>query len=103
MRFLQENALWQFASRTWDRQANLDGIFAALQALQARQAPARETLAQKAFYADATVLCRQLETALPWWPALPAEAAAQVWPEPRQLADIVITQSKNQELNTALY
>lgn len=102
--FIQVNSLWQFASRTWDRQENLDGMFTALEQLQGKRPVPRETLAQKAFHADATVLFRQLAAAFPWFAALPAAEAAEVLGSAKaELADIVIGKSRNQELNSALY
>ena len=102
--FIQENALWQFTSRTWDRKENLEGIFGALEGMLKKEPVPRETLAQKAFYADASVLFQQMEKAFSWFSALvPAEGLKALENARAELTDIVIVKSRNAEIHAVIY
>jgi len=102
--FFQENTLWQFFSRTWDRTEAIDGIFAAILKLQRGETLPRETLIEKAFYADAAVTYQQLTAKFSWLPGLSAVEAAEVFGATKaELVDIVLTKSKNEELSAELY
>ena len=104
LKFFQENTLWQFFSRTWDRTEAIDGIFEALLKLQRGEALPRETLIEKAFYADAVVTFQQLTAKFPWLSSLPVVEAAEVFGAAKaELVDIVLTKSRNEELSAELY
>ena len=64
--FCQERYLWQFFSRSWDRQENLDGIFTVAGALFAGEEVKRETPMEKLFYADAKIMVADFKERFPW-------------------------------------
>ena len=60
--YVQERCLWQFASRTWDRTENIEGVLKQVGALLKKRQPVAETPAERLHLADAKVLvndCRQ--------------------------------------------
>jgi hypothetical protein len=104
VKFFQENTLWQFFSRTWDREEAISGILGGLETLFRGETIPRESLLEKAFYADAVVTKQQLSAKFPWLGTLGAVELSDVFAEVKaELTDIVITKSKNEELSAELY
>jgi hypothetical protein len=104
LEYFQKNTLWQFFSRDWDREENLNGMFDALSKLVRKEPLPRETPMEKVFYADAVVLIPEIAERVPGFAALSPEAALAVLEEvKKELWDIVITNSKNEELSAELY
>lgn len=102
--YVQERCLWQFFSRTWDRQENLDGIFKTASDLLTGKPPALETPQDRVFYADAKIMVADLKARFAWI----EEAGAAQLRELMELvktrvAEIAITKSLNHELNHSLY
>ena len=75
--YVQERCLWQFFSRSWDRQENLDGILKSATDLLTGKDPARETPMERLFYADAKVMVQDFKQRFPWLEE--AGAALQAW------------------------
>ncbi len=102
--YVQERCLWQFFSRSWDRQENLDGILKAASDLLTGKDPARETPMERLFYADAKIMVQDFKERFPW---LEEAGAAQIRDLMHglkdRLAEIAITGSLNHELNHTLY
>jgi len=102
--YVQEHCLWQFFSRTWDRQENIDGILTAAADLLTGEAPKRETPMERLFYADAIILAADFKKQFPWiMEASSAEVRQLLDGVKAKLTDIAITHSKNGELNAANY
>jgi nitrogenase delta subunit len=102
--YVQERCLWQFFSRTWDRQENIDGIMAAAQALLTNQAPKRETPMERLHYADALVMVADFKQRFPWIATInPAQVQELLNGVRSKVVDISITGSLNHELNHTLY
>jgi vanadium nitrogenase delta subunit len=102
--YVQERCLWQFFSRAWDRQENLDGIMKTATDLLTGKPPARETPMERLFYADAKIMVADFKERFPW---IEQEGAAQIRALMQELKDkvqeIAITKSLNGELNHSLY
>ena len=102
--YVQERCLWQFFSRTWDRQENIDGITAAAGALLKGEAPKRTTPAERLHYADALVMVADFKQRFPWIAtASHAEIDTLLAGMKAQVEDISIKSSLNHELNHTLY
>jgi vanadium nitrogenase delta subunit len=102
--YCQERYLWQFFSRTWDRQENLDGIFATAGSLFNGEAVARDTPMQKLFYADAKIMVSDFKERFPWIAkCTPDEIRALLTGVKDRLTEIAITKSLNGELSHSLY
>jgi vanadium nitrogenase delta subunit len=102
--YVQERCLWQFFSRTWDRQENIDGILKTATDLLTGKPAARETPMEKLFYADAKIMVSDFKERFPW---IEQEGAAQIRALMHELKDrvleISVTKSLNQELTHSLY
>jgi nitrogenase delta subunit len=102
--YVQERCLWQFFSRSWDRQENIDGIMAAAEAMLSGAKPKRETPMEKLFYADALEMVKDFRERFPWVDALtPAEATTLIAGLKAEMIDLAITRSLNHELSHSLY
>ena len=102
--YVQERCLWQFFSRSWDRQENIDGILKTATDLLTGEPPAKETPQDRLFYADAKIMVADFKARFPW---LNEAGAAQIRELmaglKEKLVDYTITNSKNGELNHSLY
>ncbi|CAH2598871.1 Nitrogenase vanadium-iron protein delta chain [Rhodovastum atsumiense] len=102
--YVQERCLWQFFSRTWDRQENIDGILATATDLLAGQPPRLETPMDRLFYADAKIMVADFRTRFPWFNETPPDEVRELIAGLKaKLEEIAITGSKNRELNHNLY
>jgi vanadium nitrogenase delta subunit len=102
--YVQERCLWQFFSRSWDRQENLDGILQTATDLLTGKPPARETPMEKLFHADAKIMVADFKERFPWIEQEgPAQVRALMHGLRERLEEISITKSLNQELTHSLY
>ena len=102
--YVQERCLWQFFSRSWDRQENIDGILATATDLLAGQPPTLETPMDRLFYADATVMVADFHKRFAWLAETPPEEVRTLMAELKaRLEEIAIKASKNRELTHHLY
>lgn len=102
--YVQERCLWQFFSRTWDRQENIDGVLSQAKALFAGQEPNRETPIARLHYADAKIMVGDLRERFPWVREASAEDMSEIIEGLKlRLVDTAITRSTNRELNQHLY
>jgi vanadium nitrogenase delta subunit len=101
---IQEKCLWQFFSRAWDREENIDGILTKVGEIMAKEPSATETMADKYFYADAKVVAAELSASLPWLKDLDRdEVKAALQSVKEKLLDITVTRSLNGELRVKNY
>ncbi|NFV79264.1 V-containing nitrogenase subunit delta [Magnetospirillum aberrantis] len=102
--YVQERCLWQFFSRSWDRQENIDGILKTATDILTGEPPAKETPQDRLFYADAKIMVADFKQRFPW---IEEAGAAQIRDLmhglKERLVDITITNSKNGELHHTLY
>lgn len=102
--YVQERCLWQFFSRSWDRQENIDGILKTAADLLTGKPPAMQTPQDKLFYADAKIMVADFKQRFPW---IETAGSAQIRDLieglKARLVDIAITKSQNHELNHTLY
>jgi len=102
--YVQERCLWQFFSRSWDRQENIDGIMAAAEVLLSGGMPKRETPMEKLFYVDASEMVKDFRERFPWIAsATPDEVKSLIAGLKSELIEHAITKSLNGELNHNLY
>ena len=101
--YVQERCLWQFASRTWDRTENIEGVLNRW-ALCSTDSTLAETPAERLLLADAKVLVNDCRQRYDWVDVDPAEEVDLVLEGLKdRLLDVTITRSKNRELNHSLY
>ncbi|NTV10519.1 MAG: V-containing nitrogenase subunit delta [Zoogloea sp.] len=102
--YVQERCLWQFASRTWDRTENIDGVLGMAAELLNGRTPAPATPNERCFLADARSMVSDCQGLFPWLKeAGPDEVAELMRGLKERLVEITITKSRNRELNHSLY
>lgn len=102
--YVQERCLWQFFSRTWDRQENIDGVLGQVEKLLKGEAPVRNSPMEKLFYSDAVVMVSDIKARFPWIGQSGHEEITQLMDGLKsRLVETVITKSTNRELNHHLY
>jgi len=102
--YVEERCLWQFSSRTWDREENIGGVISAAAGLLTGEKPTAETGMERLFYAEARTMAADLKERLSWIEgADPAEIRALMQALKERLLDVIIVRSKNRELSHSLY
>lgn len=102
--YVQERCLWQFVSRTWDRQENIDGVIAKATDLLTGKEMSMDTPMDKLFFADAKIMVADFRKRFPWIEDVGAAQMRDLMHQLKdRLVDIAITSSKNHELNHSLY
>lgn len=102
--YCQERCLWQFFSRTWDRQENIDGILATATAILSGEEVRKNTPMNRLFYADAKIMVADFKARFPWISSCTPEEIRELMTGLKErLLEIAITKSLNQELNHSLY
>jgi len=102
--YVQERCLWQFASRSWDRKENIDGVIGKATEMLTGKELTLETPQDRMFYADAKIMVADFKARFPWIEqAGPAQLREMMQGLKEKVTDIAITSSKNHELNHSLY
>ncbi|MEH1807705.1 V-containing nitrogenase subunit delta, partial [Nostoc sp.] len=103
-KLIQERCLWQFHSRAWDREENINGVLNMAAQILTGEKVVLETLIDRGFYADAKILAADLEIRFAWLNSMEnSQKKAVLEAVKGMLVDIVITKSKNGELHYSLY
>jgi nitrogenase molybdenum-iron protein alpha chain len=101
---IQQRCLWQFHSRSWDREENINGVLNKAATILTGQKVVLETLADRAFYADAKMLVVDLERKFQWLSKTDNEQKKAILESvKKRLIEIAITRSLNAELHHSLY
>ncbi len=102
--YIVGRCLWQFFSRSWDRERNINEILNNMTSLFAGMDVKKESNLEKCYYADAKILLEELYASYPWFSDLTAKEFSQICEEIRvKLIDLAVTHSLNQELNIEYY
>ena len=102
--YVQERCLWQFHSRAWDRQENIDGVIAAATDLLHGRHPKNHAPMDRMFYADAKAMVDDFKERFPWILDLePTKVTELMAGLKSALIDHTITRSLNHELRHSLY
>lgn len=102
--FVMERCLWQFFSRNWDREANINHIMPNVAKLQSGQEIDRSTHIANAHYADAKILTEQLAERFPWFSTLSVGEVTEICDKVREkLIDIAVVNSLNAERTEVNY
>jgi nitrogenase molybdenum-iron protein alpha chain len=101
---IQQRCLWQFHSRSWDREENISGVLGLAAKILTGEQVVLETLIDRAFYADAKLLVNDLENKFQWLTKMDnVQKKAVLESVKHKLIDIAITKSLNGELHHSLY
>lgn len=104
--FVFERCLWQFHSRAWDREENINGILGVVTDLLIDQPDkiSKETLIDKCFYADGKVLADEFNEKFPWLKDVSTEdKKALIEDVKKKVTEIAVDKSRNEELRTPFY
>jgi hypothetical protein len=102
--FVMERCLWQFFSRNWDREDNINSIMSNVAKLQSGQTVDRSTHIANSHYADAKILTAQLTARYPWFTGLSKDEVTGLCDKVREkLIDIAVTNSLNAERRESKY
>jgi len=102
--FIQVHCLWQFASRTPDREENIKGVLAMTEELLAGGTPQPKTPMERCHFADARQLADQAKVALPWLNGTQKDDLHQVVSDAMaRIHEITVEHSLNGELNQPGY
>lgn len=101
---IQEQCLWQFFSRSWDREENIEGIMTMTGKILNGDKINLVTPADKAFYSDAKTLAADLQKKIPWISELDKSGLLElVEGVKKRLLYITVKKSRNCELNLSNY
>lgn len=102
--YIQERCLWQFYSRAWDREENINGVLSHLGELLSNRTPKLETPMDRCHFANANHLAREVRNAFPWLEEMSPDSLTKlIGGVMARLEEIAITQSKNGELHMQAY
>ncbi|MBB3103192.1 V-containing nitrogenase subunit delta [Azomonas macrocytogenes] len=102
--YTEERCLWQFFSRTWDREENIEGVLNQVARLLTGQEPVRDTPQERLFYADALTMTNDIRERFSWASQITKEEVDSLISGLKaRLVDVTITRSTNRELTHHLY
>lgn len=103
--FIQERYLWQFYSRSWDRDENIHGILNKFSEIMlGEDVTGFDSLKERAFYAEAKMMVLETKQRFPWLEELEkSQLEAMVQNVKGKMIDVYITRSLNLELTNSNY
>lgn len=102
--FVQERYLWQFYSRSWDREENIKGILDATFEICTGKQVKGETLMDKYFYTEGKAFSEVIKKKFPWFLELDeSEKRSLINDLQTKLLDVVVARSLNAELKNPNY
>lgn len=104
-KFFQQRYLWQFYSRSWDRDENINGILDKLPViLSGEQLTLSDSLKERAFYAEAKMVAVEVKERFSWITGLDkSQIQSMIAAVKDKIIDVTITKSQNGELNIQNY
>lgn len=101
---IQERCLWQFFSRTWDREENIEGILSYTIEILGGETSEPITYLEKSHFADAKVLASDFKRLFPWITKMEKDEIKDLLEGVKaRLTTIVVTESHNEELKDPNY
>jgi V-containing nitrogenase delta subunit len=102
--YIQGNCLWQFFSRTWDREENICGVLGKTSDILTGVESVIANDIDRCHQADAKILSAEFKSKFSWIKELGAdELRALLDSVAQRIREITITKSRNQELNIKYY
>lgn len=102
--YIMKHCLWQFHSRSWDREKQNAGVLGQTRALLCDQPVTLETPADRCYWVDAVVLADAWRARFGWLSLMTVEAIATLMDALHQRLDyLTITGSLNAELTDKRY
>jgi len=102
--FIQERYLWQFAPRTWDREANINGILNQASQILTGEKVLPESPKEKCFYSDAKFFVNEIKNKFSWVNEMDdAQKKSLIESTKAKLIEVTITKSLNLEVDSPQY
>ena len=102
--YIMKWSLWQFHSRTWDREKQNEGILTKAMQLLCEEPVACETPADKCYWVDAMILAKDFKAMYPWISMMDNKDIKFLMQGLKERLDyLTITGSLNQELTDPKY
>lgn len=102
--YIQERCLWQFYSRSWDREENIEGVLTKTQEILTDENSVLETDADRCWFADAKILVSDFKYHFPWLKEENSESIKTIIDGVKtRMREIAIEKSHNEELNISNY
>ncbi|MBM9614106.1 V-containing nitrogenase subunit delta [Desulfobulbus rhabdoformis] len=102
--YIQKDCLWQFFSRAWDREENIEGVLNGTEALLTGPVEEATSDMDRCHMADAKVLSRAFTSSFGWIRDMNKEELHALFQGVKQrMREIVITSSHNEELHVKNY
>ena len=102
--YIMKHCLWQFHSRTWDRERQNEGVLTKTMQILCNEPTAHETLEDRCYWVDAVCLADAFKKRYPWVNELDKTEIKSLMHGLKERIDFVtITGSLNKELTDQKY
>jgi nitrogenase delta subunit len=102
--YILKHCLWQFHSRTWDREKQNEGVLSKTTQILCDEPVAKETPEDRCYWVDAVVLAEEYKRRFQWLSALDTTEIKLLMLALKERIDyITITGSLNKELTVKQY
>lgn len=102
--YIMKHCLWQFHSRTWDREKQNEGILTKTMQILCEEPVEKETPADRCYWVDAICLAEAFQARYSWLTTLDkAELKLLMQGLKERMDHLTITGSLNEELNDSKY
>lgn len=102
--YILKHCLWQFHSRTWDREKQNEGVLSKTTQILCNEPVAKETPEDRCYWVDAVVLAEEYKRRFLWLSALDTTEIKLLMLALKERIDYVtITGSLNKELTVKQY
>lgn len=104
-KYIQQKYLWQFYSRSWDRENNINGILdATKELLISGKCSLGDSLEEKHYYSEAKIVVNDFKRDLKFIEGLNEKGITELIDRVKvKLLDVTVTHSLNGELNVNYY
>jgi len=102
--YIMKKCLWQFHSRTWDRERQNEGILTKTMQILCDELVETGTPADKCYWVDAVILAENYKEKYSWFANMDKSEIKLIMQGVKERIDfLTITGSLNKEINDALY
>ncbi|OOM79517.1 Fe-only/vanadium nitrogenase subunit delta [Clostridium sp. BL-8] len=104
-KYIQQKYLWQFYSRSWDRENNINGILSATEELLiTSKCSLGDSLTDKHYYSEAKIVVKDIKRDLKFIEGLNEKGIKELIDKVKEkLIGVTVTNTLNGELNVKFY
>lgn len=102
--YIMKHCLWQFHSRSWDRERQNENILTKTMQILCDEPVEHDTPEDKCYWVDAVILAEEYQKLFPWLAGMDkAEIKDLIKGLNERMDDLTFKKSLNEELNDPLY